>query len=174
MYKLKRHLPIKTRLQIYQSLVQSHLNYCSLVWGFASKAHIETLFRKQKIALRAIMPGYINYNYKDGVIPTHTKSSFFKYNILTVHSIIVKNALLPMHKINHFPNLVPQSVRDIFPSNMPLKGASHESSQLWYEIYGGSKYKNTVFYKGPLLFISPINSDITTLSSLLSVKCKYL
>ena len=115
------------------------------------------------------MPGYINYNYKDGAIPTHTKTSFFNYSILTVHSIIVKNALLLMHKVNHFPNLVPQSVRDIFPSNMPLKGASHESSELWYEIYGGSKYKNTVFYKGPLLFISPINSDITTLTSLLSI-----
>ena len=52
---------------------------------------------------------------------------------------------------------------------MPTKGATHESSELWYNIYRESKYKDTIFYKGPLLFVSPINSEITTLTSLLSV-----
>ncbi len=115
------------------------------------------------------MPGHINYEFKYGVIPTHTKSSFFNYSILTVHSIIVKNALLLLHKLNHFPNLLPQSIKDTFPSNMPSLGATHETSELWYEIYGGPKYKDSIFYKGPLLFISPINTDTTTLSSLFSV-----
>ncbi len=40
MYKLKKYLPLEARLQIYHSFVQSHLNYCSLVWGFAAKSHI--------------------------------------------------------------------------------------------------------------------------------------
>ena len=35
MYKLKKFLPLKVRLQIYHSFIQSHLNFCSLVWGFA-------------------------------------------------------------------------------------------------------------------------------------------
>ena len=48
MYKLKGILPLKVRLQIYHSFVQSHLNYCSLVWGFSAKANIEKLFRSQK------------------------------------------------------------------------------------------------------------------------------
>ncbi len=48
MYKLKRHLPFQARLQIFHSLVQSHLNFCNLVWGFAAKNHIDGLFRKQK------------------------------------------------------------------------------------------------------------------------------
>ena len=34
MYKLKQRLPLKARVQIYHSFVQSHLNYCCLVWGF--------------------------------------------------------------------------------------------------------------------------------------------
>ena len=39
----KRLLPVSARLQVFQSLVQSHLNFCSLVWGFASKNHIYIL-----------------------------------------------------------------------------------------------------------------------------------
>ena len=115
------------------------------------------------------MPGYINYKFKDGVIPTHTKTSFFNYSILTVHSIIVKNALLLMHKLNHFPSSLPRSINDTFPSNMPSLGATHETSKLWYEIYGGCPYKNSIYYKGPLLYISPINIDTTTLPSLFSI-----
>ena len=48
MYKIKRYLPLTARLQIYHSFVQSHLNYCSLVWGFTCKSNIEKLFSKQK------------------------------------------------------------------------------------------------------------------------------
>ena len=53
MFKIKRKLPIKARLQIFQSFVQSHLNFCSLVWGFAAKSHIDSLFTKQKQGIRA-------------------------------------------------------------------------------------------------------------------------
>ena len=33
MYKIKSRLPLQPRVQIYQSFVQSHLNYCSLKYG---------------------------------------------------------------------------------------------------------------------------------------------
>ena len=36
LYKIKKYLPLQARLQIYHSLIQSHVNYCSLVWGFSS------------------------------------------------------------------------------------------------------------------------------------------
>ena len=84
MYKNKNNLPLNAQLQIYHSFVQSHLNYCSLVWGFSSKSNIEALFSKQKKGLRAVIPGFINYKYKDGKIPGHTKAVFAKYKILTV------------------------------------------------------------------------------------------
>ena len=44
MYKIKKFLPLTARLQIYHSFVQSHVNYCSLVWGFSTKSNIEALF----------------------------------------------------------------------------------------------------------------------------------
>ena len=39
------------------------------------------------------MPGYVNYYYKDGKLPDHTKATFKEYEILTVHGVIIKNAL---------------------------------------------------------------------------------
>ncbi len=76
MYKIKGQIPMKVRIQLYHSFVQSHLNFCSSVWGFASKTLIESLFRRQKQGIRAIMPGYVTYRYKDGQLPSLTKSSF--------------------------------------------------------------------------------------------------
>jgi len=80
MYKIKKFLPLKARLQIYHSFVQSHLNFCSLVWGFCSKSNIDAIFSKQKKGLRAVIPGFINYKFKVGEIPGHTKFFFFFQN----------------------------------------------------------------------------------------------
>ena len=48
MYLIKRHLPLKVRLQLFHNFVQSHLNFCFLVWSFASKSLNNSLFMKQK------------------------------------------------------------------------------------------------------------------------------
>ena len=55
MYKIKTLLPLKARLQIYHSFVQSHINFCSLVWGFSCKSTIEAIFCKLKKGLRAVI-----------------------------------------------------------------------------------------------------------------------
>ena len=41
MHKLKYLLHLKARIQMFQSFVQSHLNYCSIVWALAAKSNIE-------------------------------------------------------------------------------------------------------------------------------------
>ncbi len=169
LYKLKRYLPLPARLQIYHSFVQSHLNFCSLVWGFASKSNIESLFRKQKMGLRAVIPGFINYRYKDGELPAHTKPSFRTYGILTVHSIIAKNALIFMHKINNLSSLLPVSIKETIPNNIPTVGANLDTSHQWIETYGQPLYKNSIFFKGPLMAISQHNINATTLPSLFNI-----
>ena len=98
MYKIKKYLPLEARLQIYHSLIQSHVNYCSLVWGFSSKSIIETLFVKQKKGLRGVISGFINYKYKDGQIPGDTKKFVSEYKILPIHNIIALNTLIFMQK----------------------------------------------------------------------------
>ena len=112
MYKLKSQLPLKVKIQIFHSFVQSHINYCSLVWGFSTKINIDSLFRTQKKCIRAVIPGFINYRYSsDGTLPGQTKSYFAKCDILTIQSVIVLNALLFMHKAKHFPLDIPRSAK---------------------------------------------------------------
>ena len=161
MYKIKGQLPEKARLLIFQSLVQSHINFCSLVWGFASKTLIEGLFAKQKQGIRAVTSGYVNYKYKDGAPPAHTKPYFAKHDILTVHNVVVKNALTLMHKVRYMPSTLPKSIREIFPDNIPNHESTHETCSEWLSTYNSATFITSLFYKGPMLSISPINSIIT-------------
>ena len=116
-----------------------------------------------------IMPGFVNYFYKDGQLPSHTRDRFKEYNILTVHGIIVKNALILMHRIKHFPSTVPISIRNLFPSNMPTYGSNHETCTDWLRDYGSRVYRSSIFYKGPLLAVTDTNTNITSLPSLFSM-----
>lgn len=162
MHKIKNQLPQQARIQIFHSFVQSHLNYCSLVWGFASKSNIESLFSTQKSAIRAIMPGFVNFYYHDGTLPSHTKSFFEKYDILTVHGIILKNSLLFMHKIHHFPTALPSSICATIPSSAPTFTSNHDNSADWLENYNNIHFRSSIFFKGPLLVLSLHNEDTPT------------
>ena len=136
MFKLISQLPLKVRIQINHSFVQSYINYCSLVWGFSTITNIESLFRAQKKGMRAVIPGIINYRYRyrsDSTLPGHTKSYFAKYDILTIQNVIVLNALVFMHKARHFPLDLLLSVRRTVAENSPLPGATHESSNKWLQ-----------------------------------------
>ena len=121
MYKLKKLLPLHARLQIFHSFVQSHINYCSLVWGFSCKSNIETLFSKQKKGMRAVIPGYVNYNYRHGILPGHTKSAFSEYEILTVQNLNTSNAFLFMYEIGNCPSLIPFSIRSTISKIAPRR-----------------------------------------------------
>ena len=123
--------------------VQSYVNYCSLVWGFTGKSNIDSLFAKQKKALRAVIPGFINYKYKDGKIPGHTKSKFSEYKILTIHNIIALNAFLLLHKVHNYPTLLPKSIRETIPESSPIAGSNHESCVKWL------KFTITLFITNP-------------------------
>ena len=171
MYKLKSQLPLKVRIQIFHSFVQSHINYCSLVWGFSAKTNIDSLFRAQKKGMRAVVPGFINYRYRsDGTLPGHTKSHFAKYDILTIQNVIVLNALVFVHKTRHFPLDLPRSVRKTIAENSPLPGATHESSNEWLQNLSSYLYTRSVFYKGPLLSVIPEISELVTSPTLLNAK----
>ena len=158
LYKLKCTLPLVARKTLFQSFVQSHVNYCSLVWGLTIKSNIENIFTSQKKALRAVIPGYVNYYYKDGITPQHTKPAFTEYNILTIQNIIAKNVMLFMFKINNAPSLIPTSIRKLIPENAPIAGDTHETCSPWLEKYNTSNFSKSLFYKGPLLYTNILSS----------------
>ena len=153
MYKIKKYLPLNARIQIYHSLVQLHANYCSLVWGFSCKTNIESLFSKQKKGLRAVIPGFINYKYKNGKIPGHTKEFFSKYKILSIHSIIIFNALIFMQKISNYPSLLPPSILKTISQDGPIPGSTHNTCQKWLTDYNNCYYRNSIFSKALSSFL---------------------
>ena len=162
LYKLKHILPISARLLSFNSLVQSHINFCSLVWGAGSKSKIESIFTTQKKAMRAIMPGWVNYFYKEGTCPSHTKSSFTKFKVLTVQNVIFKNIMIFINKVQCYPHLLPDSVVQTISPDSPSTTTNTDYNSDWYSKYNSIPYNNTIFFKGPLLYTS-VMTDNTVL-----------
>ena len=150
-------LPPSARMLTFNSLVQSHINYCSLVWEACSKTKIESIFIAQKKAIRGIMPGWVNYFYNKGTCPTHTKSTFKELNVLTVHNVILKNIMIFMNKIHNHPQLLPTSVTQIISPDSPSPEHPTDYSSDWYLKYNFTPYNTSLFFKGPLLY-----TDLTT------------
>ena len=118
--------------------------------------------------MRAIVPGLINYRYRvDGTLPGHTKAHFSKFDILTVQSVIVLNSLIFIHKIRHVPQALPQSVRLTGAENAPLPGATNTCFE-WLQNHNNHFCIRSVFYKGPLLSITPQIAELTTLPALIN------
>ena len=172
MFKIKRYIPLQARLNIYHSFIQSHVNYCCLVWGFSVKSNIESLFTKQKKGLRAVIKGYINYRYRNGILPGHTKPYFNDFNILSIYNLIALNSLLMIHKIKAFPKSLPPSITEMFGHDFPIPGSTHETCQNWILEYDKDHiYRTSIFFnKGPLLSIIPSLADLTTPTGLLKIE----
>ena len=118
--------------------------------------------------MRAVIPGYIQYRYRDGTPAGHTKPFFNDYRILTVQGVIIFNALLFMHKLRHFPSSLPPSIRETIASNAPVPGSNHETNQDWLSKYNNHIYQNTLFFKGPLLTTITEFSELITIPNLLN------
>ena len=91
------------------------------------------------------MAGFVNFKYRDGYIPTHTKCSFNSMKILTVKNVIVKKALTFMHKIKYFPNLHPKSVRDTVPNYALNYSSTYENKMALLE-NAGPYFRTSIFY----------------------------
>ena len=123
-FKLKGIVPQKVLMMLYNSFIQSHLNYCSSIWGLGSHSSISRLFRAQKKAVRAVDARFNRqyYNKETGELPCHTKAIFNRNRILTVHNLITKNCLTTMHKT--YLGLSPTPINNLFIFNHNLENIS--------------------------------------------------
>ena len=110
LYKLKDFLPESALKTLFHSFIQSHLNYCSTVWGLGSKNSLNKLFVAQKKAIRAIH--YKLSPNSSANTPCHTKEIFSKLNILTLPNLVAKNCLTMMHKI--YLKVAPSRISSMF------------------------------------------------------------
>ena len=153
-YRLKGLVPQSILKTLYDSFIQSHLNYCSSVWGLGSKSSLQSLFIAQKKAIRAL--GYKNsfYNSNTGELPCHTKEIFNRDKILTVHNLVVKNCLIAMQKI--YLNVSPLNIQNLFSKvneNRPRRDPVFFQTPF-------SRLKSqdkTLEHRGPKLYNSVIN-----------------
>ena len=84
MYK-SRNILNKTLLkQLYFSFTHSYLNYGNIAWASTSKTKLESLYRRQKHAVRVI-------NFKDRF--THTSPLFKEMKILSLYKINIYQVL---------------------------------------------------------------------------------
>lgn len=163
-FKLKGIVPESVLKMLYNSFIQSHLNYCSSVWGLRSKNSVEVLFRAQKKAVRAVENRFNNcfYNKDTGELPCHTKEIFERNKILTVHNLIAKNCLTVMQKI-HF-GLGPQPIKKLFVKSPTICNTRRHAK--FFEI-PNNRLKivdNAIAHKGPKLYnfiVNTINKEIT-------------
>ena len=127
LYKLRNIVDIPTLLQIYYSLIHSHLSYGIIIWGGSPQKLMERLLKLQKKAVRII-------DRKDR--RTSCRPLFRKHKILTVTSLYIleaskyakksmqmdqtkhKQTLLKTHAI-HSHNT--RQRNDIFIPNIPTK-----------------------------------------------------
>ena len=116
------------------------------------------------------MPGYVNYKYKKGILPGHTKSAFSEFKILTIHNIIALNALLLLHKARHFPSLIPSSIRSTISEGSPGPGSTYETCGDWLKTYGNHIYAKSIFFKGPLILANSMINENLSHASFVTLK----
>ena len=97
-----RHILNRESLnKLYFSFIQSHMVYCSNVWGLGSKSSLQSIFISQKRAIRTMT--FTKLYKKDATTGSytygHTKNIFNKYGFLCIHNLILAQALNLVHKI---------------------------------------------------------------------------
>jgi hypothetical protein len=82
LHRLKHQLPESILLQLYNSLILSHISYSISVWGNVSMSDKKKIFVLQKKALRCISNSRYN---------CHTNPLFVKYNLMKFEDIYKLN-----------------------------------------------------------------------------------
>ena len=92
--------------------------------------------------------------FKDGELPTHTKTFFTKHKLLTVHNIILKNIAIFFHTLLQSPNTLPPTIVQLIPIDAPspVNTIEPDYNSSWYATYNSHPYDRTIFFKGPILF----------------------
>ena len=165
--------------------------YCSSIWGLGSKSSLNNIFTAQKKAVRAI--SHTKLYYKDETTETytygHTKNIFNSYEFLTIHNIVLTQALSHMHKI--YTEHSPKPIQTIFnrlsppttPNNIITESTlnrlhrlgldttniilTDQNSLQYFTPHASrlTKQKQSLYYLGPLIynhFCNKIQTNIRT------------
>ena len=148
---------------LYFAFVQSYINYASIAWASINKTKLQTLFRRQKHALRVI-------NFKDKF--THSFSLFLDMKALNVYKLNIFNNLCLVYKSKY--KTCPPSFLHLAREKPPTK-YHLRSEGILYEPFCKTKQSQfSVNYRAPHLWNKLIieKHNISHFSCLPLFQCK--
>ena len=105
---VKNQLSFRAKLNVYYSLINSHLEYCALIWiSSITKKQLNMLKIVQKKALRIVFSARYN---------AHTNSLFEASKITKVENIFEKESLLMTFKFQN--KTLPNAIIDLYESSL--------------------------------------------------------
>ena len=153
--RVKPFVPQSTLLSIYNSLVQPHFDYCSLVWGNSGKTSSNKLQKLQNRAARVITSS----SYDADVDSLFHKLSWKDLNSQRQ----IQKAIMVFKSLN---GLVPEYLTSKFvPLNVSNYALRDSANKLAVPFPRTNYMKNSCSYSGPILWNS-LHHDIRESSSL--------
>lgn len=117
LFRARYVLNIQSLKLLYYSFIQSHMVYCSGVWGLGSKISLNSIFLSQKRAIRIMSFTKLYKKDKLSGVYTygHTKKIFKEYNLLSIHNLVLTQALNLLQKVKL--GTAPVSISKLFEIN---------------------------------------------------------
>lgn len=119
--KARKSLNASTLKTLYYSMIYPHFTYCIEVWGNASSAYINSLFRLQKKTVRII---------KSSAFRASTDPIFKELKLLKVSQIYIQNILMFVFKF--LRGLLPNIFSDFFVRNNDVSDRQTRQKNLLY------------------------------------------
>ena len=114
----KHKLTYRAKMNIYNSLMHSHLSYGALIWiSNINAKQLKSLATLQKKAMRIIF----NTKYN-----AHTNNLFFKSKITKVKDIFEKESILLIHKYKN--NNLPAEIQNLITNNIQTEKINTRST----------------------------------------------
>ena len=154
--RISHFLSTEHKLLYYKSYIQSHFNYCNVIWGNASNFNVARITRLQRRACKIILGNeYIDFE--------SAKSSL---KILSFEQSVFLNKAKVMFKVAN--GLVPQYISDKFKrrseiaQNTSLRSITNENFTIPKPSL--ALYKENISYSGPVVWNSIPNEIKHSLS----------
>ena len=87
--RVKKILPLRILVSLYNTMILPHLNYCLIIWGGCASYLFERIYLIQKRAIRVITNSFFR---------AHTQILFFKLKILKLSDLYETQVILFMYK----------------------------------------------------------------------------
>ena len=141
---LKHTLPLKILVNLYNSMILSHLTYCNIVWGNCASYLLQKLFLLQKRAIRAVTRSHFL---------AHTRELFLKLKILDIYSI--NSVQVATFMCSFTKDILPDVFKEYFIYNSDINAyETRNANKLYVPLYRNNFSRTQISYKGPVLWNS--------------------